>query len=60
MMTDPIADMLTRVRNANHAYHDNVPIPYSKIKTHVAQILQEQGYIAGWHVEDIEDRKSVV
>jgi small subunit ribosomal protein S8 len=54
MMTDPIADMLTRVRNANNAYHDNVPIPHSKIKEHVAQILQEQGYIAGWHVEDVE------
>ena len=54
MMTDPIADMLTRVRNANNAYHDSVPIPHSKIKEHVAQILQEQGYIAGWHVEDVE------
>jgi small subunit ribosomal protein S8 len=54
MMTDPIADMLTRVRNANNAYHDAVPVPYSKIKTHVADILKEQGYIAGWHVEDVE------
>ncbi len=55
MMTDPIADMLTRVRNANNAYHDNVPIPHSKIKEHVAQILLEQGYIGGWHVEDVEE-----
>ena len=54
MMTDPIADMLTRVRNANNAYHDTVPIPHSKIKEHVAQILQEQGYIGGWHVEEVE------
>jgi small subunit ribosomal protein S8 len=54
MMTDPIADMLTRVRNANNAFHDNVPIPHSQIKTQVAQILQDQGYIAGWHVEDVE------
>ena len=36
------------------AYHDNVPMPYSKIKTHVADILKEQGYIAGWHVEEVE------
>ena len=53
MMTDPIADMLTRVRNANNAYHETVSIPHSKIKTNVAEILAEQGYIAGWHVEDV-------
>jgi len=51
-MTDPIADMLTRVRNANSAYHDTVEMPYSKIKTHIAEILQQEGYIAGWNVED--------
>ncbi len=50
-MTDPIADMLTRIRNANKAYHDRVSMPYSKIKTHVAQILQQEGYIAGWASE---------
>ncbi len=54
MMTDPIADMLTRVRNANHAYHDNVPVPYSKIKANIAEILQQEGYISGFHVEDVE------
>ena len=53
MMTDPIADMLTRVRNANNAYHETVSIPHSKIKVNVAEILAEQGYIAGWHVEDV-------
>ena len=53
-MTDPIADMLTRLRNANRAYHDAVPMPYSKIKTHIAEILQQEGYIAGWTVNDIE------
>jgi small subunit ribosomal protein S8 len=53
MMTDPIADMLTRVRNANNAYHEAVSIPHSKIKVHVAEILAQQGYIAGWHVEDV-------
>ena len=51
-MTDPIADMLTRVRNANSAYHDRVSMPSSKIKTHIAEILQQEGYIAGWSTED--------
>ena len=53
-MTDPIADMLTRLRNANTAYHDTVAMPHSKLKTHVAEILQQEGYIAGWTVNDIE------
>ena len=56
-MTDPIADMLTRVRNANSAYHDSVSMPHSKIKTHIAEILQQEGYIAGWKVEDGEKGK---
>jgi small subunit ribosomal protein S8 len=51
-MTDPIADMLTRVRNANHAYHDNVVIPYSTIKSRIAEILVQEGYVAGWHVDE--------
>jgi small subunit ribosomal protein S8 len=59
-MTDPIADMLTRVRNANSAYHDTVVMPYSKIKSHIAEILQQQGYIAGWRVEDAEVGKNLV
>ena len=54
-MSDPIADMLTRLRNANSAYHDTVGMPYSKIKTHIAEILQQEGYIAGWTVEDNTD-----
>jgi small subunit ribosomal protein S8 len=54
-MSDPIADMLTRLRNANSAYHDSVAMPYSKIKTHIAEILQQEGYIAGWDVEDNVD-----
>jgi small subunit ribosomal protein S8 len=59
-MTDPIADMLTRLRNANAAYHDTVGMPYSTIKVHIAEILQEQGYIAGWRVEDAEVGKNLV
>jgi len=53
-MTDPIADMLTRVRNANSAYHDNVAMPHSKIKAHIAEILQQEGYIAGWRIAEVE------
>jgi small subunit ribosomal protein S8 len=59
-MTDPIADMLTRLRNANAAYHDTVLMPYSKIKSHIAEILQQEGYIAAWRVEDAEVGKSLV
>jgi small subunit ribosomal protein S8 len=53
-MTDPIADMLTRLRNANQAYHDAAAMPSSKLKTHVAEILQKEGYIGGWTVNDVE------
>ena len=59
-MTDPIADMLTRIRNANKAYHDRVTMPYSKIKTHVAEILQQEGYIAGWASEGEGVERSLV
>ena len=51
-MTDPVADMLTRLRNANTAYHDSTTMPHSKLKTHVAEILQKEGYISGWKTED--------
>jgi small subunit ribosomal protein S8 len=51
-MTDPIADMLTRLRNANQAYHETVSMPYSKLKAGVAEILQQEGYITSWKVEE--------
>ena len=51
-MTDPIADMLTRLRNANSAFHDSVAMPYSKLKSGVAEILQQEGYIASFEVKD--------
>ena len=54
-MTDPIADMLTRLRNANQAYHDSVAMPYSKLKAGVAEILQQEGYITSWRVRDPEE-----
>jgi small subunit ribosomal protein S8 len=50
-MTDPVADMLTRLRNANSAYHETVSMPHSKLKSHIADILKAEGYIAGWNVE---------
>jgi len=53
-MTDPIADMLTRVRNANSAHHDAVSMPYSKLKKNIAEILQAEGYIADWKIEEAE------
>jgi small subunit ribosomal protein S8 len=58
-MTDPIADMLTRLRNANTAYHDTVTMPHSKIKAGIAEILQQEGYIAGFSVADAEVGKSL-
>ena len=51
-MTDPIADMLARLRNANSAYHDAVTMPHSKMKVAIAEILQKEGYIAGYSVSD--------
>lgn len=54
-MTDPIADMLTRLRNANQAYHDRVSMPYSKIKENIAEVLKREGYISGWAVEEPAD-----
>ena len=46
-MTDPIADMLTRIRNANSVYHDKVEIPGSKIKTAIAEVFLKEGFING-------------
>ena len=55
-MTDPIADMLTRLRNANVAQHDFVRMPSSKLKEALAAILEREGYIAGWDVAKDEKR----
>jgi small subunit ribosomal protein S8 len=51
-MTDPVADMLTRVRNASTAYHEATTMPSSKIKVNIARILEEEGYISGYDVDD--------
>ena len=58
-MTDPVADMLTRLRNANSAYHDTVSMPYSKLKARVADILKAEGYIGGWKEEEAEVGKKL-
>jgi len=55
-MTDPIADMLTRIRNANTAMHDVVRMPSSKLKESIAKILESEGYIEGFRVEDDNSR----
>ena len=52
MMTDPIADMLTRIRNGNNAKHESVDIPASNIKKQLAQILLDEGFIKGYDVID--------
>ncbi|MFM6940031.1 MAG: 30S ribosomal protein S8 [Rhodoluna sp.] len=51
-MTDPVADFLTRLRNANSAYHESVSLPYSKLKANIADILKTEGYVASVKVED--------
>ncbi len=59
-MTDPIADFLTRLRNANSAFHDEVTLPSSKIKVNIAEILKREGYITDYRTEDAEVGKSLV
>ena len=58
-MTDPIADMLTRLRNANSAFHESVSMPYSKLKSHIAEILEREGYIESFNVEDAKVGKTL-
>ena len=50
MLTDPVADMLTRIRNANRALHETAEMPSSRLKVEIARLLQEEGYIKGYHV----------
>lgn len=57
MMTDPIADMLTRIRNANLAVHDKVDIPASKLKVEIAKILRAEGYIKNFKVLDADKHR---
>jgi small subunit ribosomal protein S8 len=56
VLTDPVADMLTRIRNANKALHDRAEMPNSKLKTEIARILKEEGYIRDYHVAETEGK----
>ncbi len=58
-VTDPIADMLTRIRNAIHARHPRVDMPSSRLKTEIARILKDEGYITNFKVVE-EDKKKVL
>ena len=58
-MSDPIADMLTRIRNANTAKHDTVDVPYSKIKFSIAQILLDEGYVKSVDLVDNGNFKDI-
>ena len=60
MLTDPVADMLTRIRNANKAVQDRVVMPTSGLKTEIARVLKEEGYIKDFHVESGESFDSLV
>ena len=59
-ITDVVADMLTRIRNANSAKHETVDIPASGMKTAIAQILLDEGYIKGFEVKDTENKQGVI
>lgn len=58
-VTDPIADMLTRIRNASAAGKDEVSMPSSKVLAEVARVICEEGYIAGYEVEDTRPQKTL-
>ena len=57
MLTDPIADMLTRIRNANRALHDSASMPTSQMKEEIARILKDEGYIKDFRVVQLKDKK---
>jgi small subunit ribosomal protein S8 len=59
-MTDPVADFLTRLRNANSAYHEQISLPYSKLKAGIAEILKKEGYVGAIKVEDAEVGKTLI
>ena len=57
MLTDPIADMLTRIRNANRALHESASMPTSQIKEEIARILKDEGYIKDFRIVETTDKK---
>ena len=60
MLTDPVADMLTRIRNANKALHETTSMPTSRLKVEIARILKEEGYIKGYRIEPGESFDTLV
>jgi len=60
MMTDPVADMLARIRNANKALHERAEMPNSRMKSEIARILKEEGYITNYHVRHGESFDTLV
>ena len=58
-LTDPIADMLTRIRNANAVMHEKVDVPHSNLKDRLAEILKEEGYIANYKVVTDGNKKNI-
>jgi small subunit ribosomal protein S8 len=60
MMTDPIADMLARIRNANLAYKDEVEVPASRLKEEIARVLAREGYVKGYRMEGEEPKRRIV
>jgi small subunit ribosomal protein S8 len=60
MLTDPVADMLTRIRNANRAMHDKAAMPTSRLKEQIARILKEEGYIRDYRIEKGESFDTLV
>lgn len=59
-ITDPIADMLTRIRNANRQHHETVMVPASKLKVDIAEILKNEGFIKGYKIEGEGPIKNIV
>lgn len=59
-MTDPIADMLTRIRNANLAYKDQVVLPRSRLKEEIARVLSKEGYVAGYRLDGDPPKERIV
>jgi len=59
MMTDPIADMLTRIRNASAAFHPTVDVPHTRLKEAIAALLAEEKYIKGYEVVETDGRKTI-
>ncbi len=59
MLTDPIADLIARIRNANMVYKEEIDVPYSNMKKAIVQILKEEGYIKDFEIIDRDNKKTI-